>query len=40
MGIALYHERVPFRAGGKGAKREEPRQPTLDEIEAKRPISE
>jgi hypothetical protein len=31
MGIALYHERVPYRAGGKGAKSEGPRKPTLDE---------
>jgi excinuclease ABC subunit B len=32
MGIALYHERVPSRAGGKGAKSEGPRKPTLDEM--------
>jgi excinuclease ABC subunit B len=31
MGIALYHERVPFRAGGKGEK-DKPRKPTLDEM--------
>jgi excinuclease ABC subunit B len=30
MGIALYHERVPYRAG-KGEK-EKPRKPTLDEM--------
>jgi excinuclease ABC subunit B len=32
MGIALYHESVPHRPGGKGAKHEAPRKPTLDEM--------
>jgi excinuclease ABC subunit B len=36
MGIALYHESLPLRPGGKaGAKRTEreaPRKPTLDEM--------
>jgi excinuclease ABC subunit B len=32
MGIALYHESIPYRPGGKGAKREAPRKPTLDEM--------
>jgi excinuclease ABC subunit B len=31
MGIALYHESVPHRPGGKGG-REAPRKPTLDEM--------
>jgi excinuclease ABC subunit B len=32
MGIALYHEVAPYRPGGKGAKRDGPRKPTLDEM--------
>jgi excinuclease ABC subunit B len=32
MGIALYHETLPHRPGAKGAKREAPRKPTLDEM--------
>jgi excinuclease ABC subunit B len=32
MGIALYHEVAPHRPGGKGAKTEGPRKPTLDEM--------
>jgi excinuclease ABC subunit B len=32
MGIALYHESIPHRPGGKGAKHEAPRKPTLDEM--------
>jgi excinuclease ABC subunit B len=32
MGIALYHETLPHRPGGKNAKREAPRKPTLDEM--------
>ena len=32
MGIALYHEVAPHRPGGKGAKRDGPRKPTLDEM--------
>jgi excinuclease ABC subunit B len=32
MGIALYHEVAPHRPGGKGAKSEGPRKPTLDEM--------
>jgi excinuclease ABC subunit B len=36
MGIALYHESLPHRPGGKrpakGAEREAPRKPTLDEM--------
>jgi excinuclease ABC subunit B len=32
MGIALYHESVPHRPGGKGGRREAPRKPTLDEM--------
>jgi excinuclease ABC subunit B len=32
MGIALYHETLPHRPGPKGAKRQPPRKPTLDEM--------
>jgi excinuclease ABC subunit B len=32
MGIALYHEVAPYRPGAKGAKRDGPRKPTLDEM--------
>ena len=32
MGIALYHETLPHRPGGKDAKRDAPRKPTLDEM--------
>jgi excinuclease ABC subunit B len=32
MGIALRHEILPHRPGAKGAKREGPRKPTLDEM--------
>jgi excinuclease ABC subunit B len=35
MGIALYHESLPYRPGGqgaKGAKRDAPRKPDLDEM--------
>jgi excinuclease ABC subunit B len=35
MGIALYHESLPYRPGGqgaKGSKREPPRKPDLDEM--------
>jgi excinuclease ABC subunit B len=32
MGIALYHESVPYRPGGSGKRREGPRKPTLDEM--------
>jgi excinuclease ABC subunit B len=35
MGIALYHESLPYRPGGQGAKaskRDAPRKPTLDEM--------
>jgi excinuclease ABC subunit B len=32
MGIALYHEVAPYRPEGRGAKRDGPRKPTLDEM--------
>jgi excinuclease ABC subunit B len=32
MGIALYHESLPHRPGAKGAERDAPRKPTLDEM--------
>ena len=32
MGIALYHETLPHRPGGKGAERDAPRKPSLDEM--------